>query len=192
VLGLTESYFILMLAQTMMFSLWALYTAYRFHWSPAEVGLSLMYTGILSGFVQAVLVKKIVPRLGDTRSVVVGLSVTALAYLGYGLAQHGWVIYVIMTFACFAGLSGPALQSYISKHVPANEQGAVQGVFAGLASLAGIPGPFIATWSFGWAIAPGSWLHLPGIAFFEAALLIALALWLALRSFRRDAARASA
>jgi DHA1 family tetracycline resistance protein-like MFS transporter len=192
VLGLTESYFILMLAQTMMFSLWALYTAYRFHWSPAEVGLSLMYTGILSGFVQAVLVKKIVPRLGDTRSVVVGLSVTALAYLGYGLAQHGWVIYVIMTFACFAGLSGPALQSYISKHVPANEQGAVQGVFAGLASLAGIPGPFIATWSFGWAIAPDSWLHLPGIAFFEASLLIALALWLALRSFRRDAARAPA
>lgn len=192
VLGLTESYFILMLAQTMMFSLWALYTAYRFHWSPAEVGLSLMYTGILSGFVQAVLVKKIVPRLGDTRSVVVGLSVTALAYLGYGLAQHGWVIYVIMIFACFAGLSGPALQSYISKHVPANEQGAVQGVFAGLASLAGIPGPFIATWSFGWAIAPDSWLHLPGIAFFEASLLIALALWLALRSFRRDAARAPA
>lgn len=191
VLGLTESYFILMLAQTMMFSLWALYTAYRYSWSPSQVGLSLMFTGILSGFVQAVLVKRIVPKLGDTRSVVAGFSVAALAYVGYGLAPYGWVIYVIMAFSCFAGLSGPALQSYISKHVPANEQGAVQGVFAGLASLAGIPGPFIATWSFGWAIAPERPFHLPGIAFFEAALLITLALWLALRSFRKDHAPAA-
>jgi len=59
----------------------------------------------------------------------------------------GWLIYVIMTLGAFAGISGPAMQSYITKHVPANEQGAVQGVYAGLASLAGIPGPFIATWS---------------------------------------------
>ena len=35
-------------------------------------------------------------------------------------------------------ISGPALQSYITKHVPPNEQGAVQGVYAGLASLAAV------------------------------------------------------
>ncbi len=48
--------------------------------------------------------------------------------MGYGLAPTGWVIYIIMTVACFAGISGPALQSYVTKHVPPNEQGAVQGV----------------------------------------------------------------
>jgi MFS transporter, DHA1 family, tetracycline resistance protein len=91
-----------------------------------------------------------------------------------------------------AGISGPALQSYVTKHVPANEQGAVQGVYSGLASLAGIPGPFIATWSFGWAVAAGQPEYLSGIAFFIAAGLILLALWLVLRSFRRDAAAAAA
>jgi DHA1 family tetracycline resistance protein-like MFS transporter len=78
------------------------------------------------------------------------------------------------------------LQSYVTKHVPANEQGAVQGVFAGLASLAGIPGPFIASHSFGWAIAPERSFHIPGIAFYEGAFLSIIALWLAVRSFRRD------
>ena len=58
---------------------------------------------------------------------------------------------------------------------------------AGLASLAGIPGPFIAAWSFGWGINPASRFHIPGIAFFEASALIALALVLAMRTFRRDA-----
>ncbi len=212
VLGLAECYFILMVAQTMMFSMWALYTAYRYDWKPSGVGFSLMFVGVLSGFVQAVLVKKIVPKLGDTRAVAIGLLISALVYVGYGLAPYGWVVYVIMTVGCFAGISGPALQSYISKHVPPDEQGAVQGVLSGLASLAGIPGPFIATWSFGWAIAQDPTVHLPwifsffdgaatwmvrhllphhpGVAFFEAALLIAVALSLALRSFRKDAAAA--
>lgn len=188
VLGLAESYFILMVAQTMMFSMWALYTDYRYHWSPREVGFSLMLAGVVSGIVQATLVKKIVPKLGDTRSVLIGLTISAAAYVGYGLATQGWMIYAIILVACLAGISGPALQSYITKHVPPDQQGAVQGVLGGLQSLAGIFGPFISTWSFGWAIAPASPLHLPGIAFFIAAILVSTSIVLAQRSFRKDSA----
>ena len=90
-----------------------------------------------------------------------------------------------MVVGAFAGLATPALQSFVSKHIPANEQGAVQGVYAGLSSLAGIPAPVIATWSFGWAISPASPVYLPGIAFFEAAALVAVALWVAVRAFRK-------
>ena len=214
VLGLAEGYFILMVAQTMMFSMWALYTAYRYHWESDQVGYSLMAAGVLSGVVQATLVKKIVPKLGEARAVLIGFTISALAYVGYGLAPYGWMIYAIMAAGCFAGISGPALQSYITKHVPPNEQGAAQGVLGGLQSLAGIPGPLIATWSFGWAISndpdihlprwlsgfdgPVTWLvhHLlpkhPGVAFFEAALFIVIAMLLAMRSFRKDASAAAA
>jgi DHA1 family tetracycline resistance protein-like MFS transporter len=120
----------------------------------------------------------------------------------------------VVCFGCCAGIAGPALQAYTTKHVPANEQGAVQGVFAGLQSLAGIPGPLIALSSFSWAIGSGnavhlpsliagldrpltrllSWLaplRLPGIAFFEAAALSSFGLFLAIRSFRRDAVAAA-
>ena len=191
VLGLAECYFILMVAQNMLFSTWALYTDHRYGWTPLHVGLSLMFVGALSGVVQATLVKRIVPRLGDTRAVITGMAIAGLAQVCYGLAPHGWMIYPIMAVGAFGGIATPALQSYITKHVPPNEQGAVQGVYAGLASLAGIPAPFIATWSFGWAIGAGSPLPLPGIAFFEAAVLMTLAATLALRAFRRDAAQAA-
>ena len=97
------------------------------------------------------------------------------------------MIYVIMGLGAFAGISGPALQSYITKHVPPNEQGAVQGVYAGLASLAGIPGPFFGTWSFGWAVAAGRPEWLAGTPFFLGALITGLALLLAVRTFRNDA-----
>ena len=191
VLGLAECYFLLMLAQAMLYSTWALYTDHRYHWGPKGVGLSLAFVGIASGLVQAVLIKRIVPKLGETRAVLIGFSLSVLAQVGYGLATEGWMIYAIICAGACAGISGPALQSYITKHVPANEQGGVQGVFIGLQSLASIPGPFIATHSFGWAISAGRTVQLPGIAFFEGAVLTALALVMAARSFRRDAAAAA-
>ena len=186
VLGLAESYFILNCAQMMLFSTWALYTSYRYHWSTTWVGLSLMFTGAITGVVQVVLVKRLVPMLGETRAVVFGMCISCATQIGYGLAPYGWMIYVIIVCGSLAGVAGPSLQAYITKHVPANEQGAVQGVFSGLASLAGIPAPFLATWSFGWAISPARSFHLPGIAFFEAALLIFVALLLAVRTFRQN------
>jgi DHA1 family tetracycline resistance protein-like MFS transporter len=193
VLGLVECYFILTLAQVMLQTTWALYTEKRYGWDPLQIGLSLMFVGVATGLVQATLVKRIVPRLGDTRTVILGMCISIAAYIGYGLAPYGWALYAVVCVGAFAGIAGPALQSYTTKHIPADEQGAVQGVFAGLASLAGIPGPFIASHSFGWAIAPERSFHLPGIAFFEAALLTVWALWLATRSFKRDlAARAPA
>jgi DHA1 family tetracycline resistance protein-like MFS transporter len=185
VLSLVECFFILMLGQTLLFSTWALYTAHRYGWTPSGVGFSLMFVGMLSGLVQGGLVRRIVPALGETRSVLLGLTVSLLAYLGYGLATHGATVYAIMAFGAFAGITGPALQSYITKHVPPNEQGAVQGVFGGLQSLAGIPGPILGTWSFGWSVSPGRPAWLAGLPFFIASALIGTALVLALRSFRR-------
>ena len=191
VLGLAECYFIMMLGQTMLQSTWALYTDYRYKWGPLQIGLSLMFVGVATGLVQATLIKRIVPRLGETRAVITGFCISITALIGYGCAYQGWMIYAVVCIGALAGISGPALQSYITKHVPPNEQGAVQGVYAGLASLAGIPGPFIASHSFAWAIAPARPHPQPGIAFFEAAALNLLAMLLAARTFRRDAVHAA-
>ncbi len=187
VLGLVESFFLLMLAQNMMFSLWALYTGHRYDWTPRDVGLSLAFAGVTMGLVQGGLVKRIVPKLGETRAVTIGLTISALAYIGYGLAAQGWVMYAIMTVGCLAGITGPALQSYITKHIPANEQGAVQGVFGGLQSLAGIPGPFIATHIFGWSVMAGRPAWMSGLAFFATSFFILCAMILAQRAFRLHA-----
>lgn len=184
VLSVVESFFLLTLAQVMLQSTWALYTDYRYEWTPKQIGFSLMFVGLAVALVQALVVKKLVPKLGDTRAVIIGLCISIAAQLGYGMATQGWMIYAIICLGAFAGIAGPAVQSYITRHVPTNEQGAVQGVFSGLQSLAAIPGPFIASHSFGWAIAQTGFWHLPGIAFFEGALLTLVALVLAMRSFR--------
>ena len=169
VLALAGSYFILMLAQTMLQSTWAIYTDARYQWRPLEIGLSLMSVGVLSGLVQATLVKKIVPRIGETRAVVIGFAISICSQIGYGLASHGWMIYAILFVGAFAGISGPALQSYITKHVPPNEQERRARRLLGLASLAGIPGPLLGTFILGWAVAPGQPGWLAGASIFHEA-----------------------
>jgi DHA1 family tetracycline resistance protein-like MFS transporter len=186
VLGLTVAFFMVYLAQPIIQSTWALYTQARYNWGTVEVGFSLMAAGALMALVQAILVKRIVPRLGDTRAFVIGCCFSAAASAAYGLASAGWMIYAIMVFGSIAGIAAPALQAYITKHVPANEQGAVQGIFGGLSSLAYIPGTLLATRSFGWAMSTRTTVNVPGIAFFEAGAAALIGMLLALRSFARD------
>lgn len=188
VLGLAGTHFLFWIAQTLLHATWVLYMGHRFHWGPGQIGASFALVGICSALVQAVLVKRVMPKLGEARAVVIGFSIIVAAYLAYGLATQSWMIYTIIVLGAFSGIAGPALQSYITRHVPANEQGSVQGALSGLTSVASVIGLPVGAWSFGWAIGPGKPWFLEGIAFFEGAVLIALALLLAARSFRRDAA----
>ncbi|MFI5356356.1 MAG: TCR/Tet family MFS transporter [Opitutales bacterium] len=188
VFDLAGMYFTLMFGTVMLQSTWVLYTGYRYGWSTRDVGLSLMFVGITSAIVQGRLVRPLLGWIGEQRGLVIGLLGSAAVMVGYGLATRGWMIYALVVVGALVGISGPAAQSLITRHVPADEQGAVQGSLASLTSLAGIFAPPLAAWSFGACIAPGGRWHLPGIAFFEAAALLLVALGLALRSFRIDAA----
>jgi DHA1 family tetracycline resistance protein-like MFS transporter len=189
VLGLAGTHLIFWLAQTLLHATWVLYMGYRFHWSTGQIGGSFALVGVCSALVQAVLVKRLLPSLGERRAVAIGFTLAIVAYLAYGLSTQGWMIYATIVFASLSGIAGPALQSYISRHVPANEQGSVQGAFASLTSVAYVIGLPAGAWSFAAAVAPGS-VWPVGIAFFESTVLMVLALALAMRSFRRDGAPA--
>lgn len=185
--GLAGAYFIVMLSQAVVYSTWVLYMTYRYDWSTRQVGISLGIAGVLAALVQATLVRKVVHRLGDARAAIAGFAFTIVALLGYGFATQGWMIYPVIAVGALGGITGPALQAYITKHVPPDEQGGVQGVYAGLGSLANIPGPFLGAWSFGWAIAEGRGFHLPGLSFLEGAVLMMLAMALAWQVFHKTA-----
>ncbi|QYM78435.1 TCR/Tet family MFS transporter [Horticoccus luteus] len=184
VLDLAGMQFVFMFGSVMLQSIWVLYTAYRYHWQTGQVGVSLALVGVMSMIVQGRLVKPILGWLGERRGLLVGLVLSGLVMIGYGMATQGWMIYALIVAGGFGGIAGPAAQALITREVPGDEQGAVQGSLAGLNSLAAIFAPMIATWSFGYFIAADTWVHLPGIAFFEAAALLFVAAAMAWKSFR--------
>ena len=181
VVDLAWMYFINNFAQTMLQNVWVLYTGYRYHWSTLQEGLSLTFVGVMTAVVQGGFMKRIIGLVGERKALVIGLVTSAAVFVGYGTATQGWMIYALIVLGSFGGIAGPAAQSLITKHVPPNEQGALQGSLSGLLSLSYIFGPILAAWSFGHFLNA-----IPGIAFYEAAACLLIALALAFRSFQID------
>lgn len=174
VAGLAGAMFLLNLAMFGLHMTWVLYTKHRFDWSPMYVGFSLFCVGLGAVIVQAGLVRKIVPRLGERRSLLIGLCIGIFAYVGYGAATQGWMIYIIIAFASLGGIAQPAAQAIITKTVRPYEQGEVQGALTSLQCIAQIVGPLMATRAFGYFISDQAPIYLPGASFFLGAVFSAL------------------
>merc|ERR1711907_303842 len=66
----------------------------------------------------------------------------------------------------------------MSKMIPAEKQGQLQGGIEALSSLTHCAGPLIASGSFGYFIKDSAFAYIPGIAFFISAVFYAIALLL--------------
>lgn len=185
VLGLAGTLLLSGLAQNALQSTWVLYTEYRFGWDTQAVGLSLAVVGISAVIVQGGFIRTIIPKLGERRSLLFGLTVTAISFILYGLAYKGWMMYTIPFLGAFGFLAQPSAQSIITQSVQSNEQGAIQGALASLNSLTGVIGPLIATNVFSYFISDRAPVELPGAAFFVGSVLMICAILLALNTFRR-------
>ncbi len=156
---------------------WTFYMIERFHWSPGQIGLSLTAVGVCTAIVQGGLVGPITRRLGEARSVYLGLLVGAVSMLGYALAPTPLWLLLAIAVGAFFGLTMPALQSVMTRSVAANAQGELQGAIAGIGSLIAIGAPLAMTQLFrNFASAnPSFGLHLPGAAFIAGALVLLVA-----------------
>jgi DHA1 family tetracycline resistance protein-like MFS transporter len=170
-------------------NVWALHMQARFQWRPIDVGMSLALMGVVGAAVQGGLVRFTAPRLGDRRSLLVGLAYGTVGSVLLGVANRGWMIYALMVPLGLAGIAAPAAQTLVTGEVDPSRQGELQGGLASLGSVAAIVGPLIATRLFT-RFAPETAIpHIPGAAFFASAVLMAVAFTLALRLFATVPAR---
>jgi DHA1 family tetracycline resistance protein-like MFS transporter len=88
---------------------------------------------------------------------------------------------------CLGGIAGPALQGIISSHVPANEQGELQGALTSLMSVTSIIGPPLMTNLFAYFTQSKAPIFLPGAPFLAGSLLIMISAVLAFRNMRKYA-----
>jgi DHA1 family tetracycline resistance protein-like MFS transporter len=161
---------------------WAFYAQQKFHWSPAEVGFSLAFAGVLMAAVQAGLTRVLVPRLGERGAVLVGLTTGGLGYLAYAFVPVGWMVYPAMLLGMLGGLTFPSLNAMMSHGIPMSSQGELQGAVASLFSLTTIIGPVMMTQLFGYFTSPAAPIQFPGAAFVFAAFLTLLGLILFARA----------
>jgi MFS transporter, DHA1 family, tetracycline resistance protein len=184
VLGLMAIFVLATFANRVAEMTWVLFTGYKFGWGPTETGLSLAAVGVMFVIGQGGLVRIVVPRLGERRAIVLGLGVSAVVCFLYGVVPQGWMMFPVMALAVFGWtVAQPAVQALMSRSVPANEQGILQGALASMTNLTSIFGPPIWTGLFGYFVSRAAPIVVPGAAFFAAAGVFLVALAVARRWF---------
>jgi DHA1 family tetracycline resistance protein-like MFS transporter len=163
--GLAISFFLIYLGAQAVQGNWNFFTIYRFHWSDKMVGISLAVVGVLVGGVQAGLTRVINPKIGNEKSIYLGLSLYTLGLILFAFATQGWMMFAFLVPYCLGGICGPSLQSVISGHVPRNQQGELQGALTSLMSLTTIFGPLIMNSTFAYFTTDKAPFHFPGIHF---------------------------
>jgi MFS transporter, DHA1 family, tetracycline resistance protein len=184
--GLIISMILIYIAGHSVQSNWSFFNIERFNWSPKMIGISLGIVGLLVGGVQGGLVRVVNPKIGNEKSIYLGLGLYALGLLLFAFATEGWMMFVFLIPYCLGGIAGPALQSIISGHVPPNEQGELQGALTSLMSATSIIGPPVMTNLFAYFTKKEAPVYFPGAAFFLGALLMIVSTYYAYRALHSE------
>ncbi|ACU64149.1 TCR/Tet family MFS transporter [Chitinophaga pinensis] len=174
--GLAFAFFLIYLGAQSVQGNWNFFTIYRFQWSEKMVGISLAIVGVLVGAVQAGLTRIIIPKIGNEKSIYLGLSLYSLGLVLFAFATQSWMMFAFLIPYCLGGICGPSLQSVISGHVPPNQQGELQGALTSLMSLTTIVGPLIMNGTFAYFTTDKAPFYFPGIHFLIGAVCMLLSI----------------
>ena len=184
--SLAFGFFLIYLGAQAVQSNWNYFTIYRFHWTDKMVGISLGIVGVLIGGVQAGLTRVVNPRIGNEKSIYLGLAFYTLGLTLFAFATQSWMMYAFLVPYCLGGIAGPSLQATISGHVPRNEQGEMQGALTSLMSLTTIIGPLIMSGVFSYFTGPHAPFYMPGLHFLIGAACMLLSLILIYKVLSRE------
>ncbi len=169
------------LAAQVIFNIFVFFTGDVLSWAPMQNGVALAFVGILAIIVQAGLLGRLIPVLGERNTILLGILAGMLQFVIFGFSRSTPLMYVGLLVGALSGLAPPAIQAVISRQVDEYEQGQVQGAIASLNSLVGLVGPLLATRVY----ALGTDAKQPGLAFLMGAGLNLLSMLMILYVFIR-------
>jgi len=182
--GLALTNFLMHCGHFVFHTAFVLYAMHRYGWDELRVAIVFAFSGVLDVLVQTLLVGRVVDRLGDRRTLVLGLAAGGLGLVWMGLAPNGWLFALAMLPTALWGLAMPTSQSLMTRQVSESEQGQLQGANNSLGAIAGIIAPLVLGKVYALAVGPWAHLGLPGASFLLAGAVLVAATLLAWRVTR--------
>ncbi|MEL7272459.1 MAG: MFS transporter [Pseudomonadota bacterium] len=174
------------IAQNGLQVIWVLWTEAQFNWGVAEAGYSLAWVGVCMAVVQGWLVRVVVPAFGEWKVLVGGYLISFTAFIFLPFVTAGWVLYPGILFHIIGwGCAGPVLTALMSRNVPEDEQGLLQGTISSVNTVALIIGPLLASDIFARSTGPDAIVDNPGAFYWFGAVLFAITIALVVRELKR-------
>jgi DHA1 family tetracycline resistance protein-like MFS transporter len=146
----------------------SIYAVQRFHLSPERLGELMSALGLSTMVAEAVLVRIVVPLLGEKQSTRLGLISFALQCFLLGFAYEGWHLFFCVAFSMLGNLVYPSLSSLVSGSVEPDMVGEALGAINGVKALTEGIGPLL----FGSLMTISEGSALPGWPYIVAGVLV--------------------
>jgi DHA1 family tetracycline resistance protein-like MFS transporter len=164
-----------------VFTIWGVCAIYRYAWSPGSIATTLALAGFCTVLISAFLVRPIVARLGERRTLYLGQLFGGLGVLMAGLARTGAVYLGSIPVISIWNISSPAANGMMTHRVSESEQGELQGAISSLRAIAVMLGPVLFGFIFAFFVNQEKGWNIPGAPFYLGAGLLFLAATLATR-----------
>jgi DHA1 family tetracycline resistance protein-like MFS transporter len=168
-------------------AIWPFWGMAKFGWSEAMVGLSLAAFGIITAFFQGFATGPAVKRFGEWRVCLAGIIIGALVAAGYGLAGSLLAVVLLMVLHGPEGFVHPMLVAMMSKAVPEDAQGELQGGISAVMNIAMLVGTVLFSQVFGYFMQAERGTPSPNVAFYLASAMLFAVVAMYLAVVRRTA-----
>jgi MFS transporter, DHA1 family, tetracycline resistance protein len=166
--------FLVTAAFSAMHPIFSLFADRRFSLDARAVGGLFTFLGVVSALMQGVVVRKMVPRIGEEALVRIVMVPFVLGFLALAAAPSLWVVaFGLAGLAIGFGGALPCMLSLLSRAAPDALQGSALGVGQSVSSLARVAGPMLGGISWDLFGGPGTFLvgaALAGLALFQVAM----------------------
>ena len=157
-------------------AIWAYWGKESFGWSARMIAISLTVYGVMTAIVQGGLIRVIIARLGEQRTVWLGLGCGAIAFFLLSLAGSTLAVFLIIPISASAHVAGAALTGIMTRAVSDSEQGELQGVLGSIQAVTSIISSLAMTAIFFALAKPDAAIYFPGGPFMIAFALTILSL----------------
>ncbi|WP_166417511.1 TCR/Tet family MFS transporter [Cochlodiniinecator piscidefendens] len=178
-------YFLYQLAFYVYPAVWAYFTQENFGWSPVMVGYSLAAFGISMAISQGFLIRWVIPKFGERKTVLIGFVIDIVAFGLTGILTNGWVVLCIAPLSAIGAMATPALQGILSRAASDDQQGELQGLLTSINALAMILSPIVMTQAFAYFSGASAPIYLPGAPFLLSMLLMIAAIGIYMSIYRK-------
>jgi MFS transporter, DHA1 family, tetracycline resistance protein len=171
-------------------AIWPFWAKARFGWTEIYIGATLAGFGLVMALFQGGLSGPVTKRFGERQVIIVGLCSAALASFGYGIVWNLPMVIILMFVHGPEGFIHPMMTALMSKAVPENAQGELQGGLSAIMNIAMLLGQVFYAQLFRYFLTESAPFQSPNVAFFvaSAGVVASLALFVYLVPRLRAAA----
>lgn len=124
-------------------STWIFFGPAKYGWDGNMIGLSLALLGLSVALLQALLMGKFVARFREDGTAIFSITVGIIIAVGFILTTNSIFALVLIALVGFPSMAVPSILGIMSKALPDNRQGELQGYLSSGTALANLIAPLI-------------------------------------------------